>query len=174
MQFAILNERRDRWLNSENAVCVMHSQCISLSRPVSVDCSFFAFRPLTWQKQEDTIFSFSCRLHAASLCPAFAILRRRFWSRISSRYCCRRETAKKKRIKHAFRFSAWLKSTSVKGESFLIKGYRGPFSSSLSLAVCEKPLHPPSPFGDQKTISIGFYCICLKSWFNDSVALKSF
>lgn len=96
----------DDWLNSENAVCMMHSQCISLSRPVSVDCSFFAFRPLTWQKREDTIFSFSSGggLHAASLCPAFAISRWRFWSRISSRYRRRRETAEKKRIKRAFRF----------------------------------------------------------------------
>lgn len=59
-QSAVFSDRRDRWLNSENAVCMMHSQCISC-HDQSVVRSFFAFRPLTWQKREDTIFSFSSR-----------------------------------------------------------------------------------------------------------------
>lgn len=84
-QSVVLGERGDRWLNRENAVCMMHSQCISC-HDQSVRSS--AFRPLTWQKRAwhdryDLLPLVRCRLHAASLCPAFAISRWRFRGRIS-------------------------------------------------------------------------------------------
>lgn len=52
-------EKRSMALN--NAVYTMHSQwCISVSEPSNPSvCPLFAFRPLTWQKREDRIFSFS-------------------------------------------------------------------------------------------------------------------
>lgn len=147
-------------------------------------CLLFAFRPLTWQKREDTIFSFSRRysLHAPLCVPALAISRRRFRGRISPVLVTASgekeddQTKKKReretRIRRAFRFSTAFDVTEkyvgkrllVATRFFIGRAKKSPFSpfSSLSSSISWKFNVDQS---DQRTISGGFYCACLKSQF---------